>query len=736
MNIIDNFCRSLNRWIAYSAILALLLPLLSLANCGQLYALTIPALPCCDGEEEDEEDEPRFQTVSRLTLSFAPDGTRISRYESALFSAFSNLLTAQELEDIVLEAFQTWAQHSAVNVGLVIDSDGMVPGYDFGIGGASQGDPRFGDIRIGAAPMAGDVFAVAVPNLDFVSGTWSGDLLFNSNAEFADANQFFAVALHEAGHVLGLGHTTDTTSAMHPTALNEVLNADDIAELKLLYGERIELDEHDDEDSNNNTIDEAEWIELNEGLEGEIPLLVFGDIENNSDVDFFRVEPDIYNGPVTFNLISQKVSLLKARMTVFNETGQVLDMIEEPGNRGSDISLTVSGTPDQRLFVKIESLGNFDTQFGSYALVTTFDDNLDTVYLPLIDTIIRRNYSELDQEEIHDLFFEGLNAPIMDDMHTNDTAATATELMAPLNIALHSSYRIQASIADATDVDYYLVEAQDTVMSVRVNAIDEFGLISDVAVFDSLLMPISGRTIVNGNGELLVEYEGMQVGQPYFIAVSADQPGGPYGIGNYDLNVAFANGLRPLDVLIDAAIYRPRLSRGHTLYVARTQLFHFGLKGFAQDIHPEAVLWMSIYDDVGELKYRVVTRQDELRTAKSVMLRPGSYSVRVNVSIPNSFAAEVQISRNRKWRQVPSNFKYQIIGVGISEPTGPELIDPSEDPFAPCDETNNDFCYPNDRHSPEPFIFVEADEVQLPGSIPNPIHQDPNDWYWSSNWLG
>ena len=118
---------------------------------------------------------------------------------------------------------------------------------------------------------------------------------------------------------------------------------------------------------------------------------------------------------------------------------------------------------------------------------------------------------------------------------------------------------------------------------------------------------------------------------------------------------------------------------------------------------------MSIIDEHGELKYRVVSRPDEPRTARSVMLRPGSYEIRVNVRVP------LPLQRRRRIQSLPT-FSYQIFGIGISDPTGPEVIDPLEDPFSPCDKNSNDFCYPNDRHSPDPFIFVEEDEIDLPPS--------------------
>lgn len=688
----------------------------------------------CFGDGDDDDDESRFQTVSRLTLSFAPDGTNISRYTSTLFSSFDAVVSDDEIRQAVIDAFQIWSQYAAINVGLVDDS-----GDDFGSAGQSQNDPRFGDIRIGAVPMAGDVYAVAVPSNELVSGTWSGDLLFNSNAKFVSAEQFFAVALHEAGHVLGLGHSDDATSVMHPTALNTEPSAIDIAEIKLLYGERLELDPHEDDPGENDHHDDAVEIEheIDEGSFGSVPLLVFGDIDGFTDVDFFRFETDSnndnYSGPISFRLISNQVSCLQPRFTLFrldvsngDETLVELASATSSDSTGSDLIIDeIVVEENQKYFLKVESAGTELTNFGSYAIVVEtnpgpFDD--------LIQVAIRRNYSEVDEDDLQNLFLNNLEHDISDDGHTNDTIQTASELLPPLNIALHSAYREQASIADQTDIDYYFFAAQDVVMTVRVSS-DFSGLIPAVSAFDNQFEMLSGEFMVNGNGELLMEFAGLIPGDIYYVSVAANEPEGPFGTGNYDLNIAFRDSPRQLDRL--APKRRAFFWRGssvHSLYVARSQLFHFAFENLDPALlgsAPEPTFWISIYGENGELKYRCATKAGALRTARSVILTPGSYSVHIDTT-----RAEPNPG--------PGGGKsagYLVWGIGVSEPTGPELIDPADDPFAPCDKSGSDFCYPNDRISSDEFIFVDPDEVDIP-PVDGPLWLDADVWYWSNDWTG
>src|SRR4051794_16238504 len=108
--------------------------------------------------------------VGQLTLSFAPDGTDIGGQPNSLFRALDPRLPARAWQQEILRAFQTWAVEANVNVAVVPDG-----GQPFGTLGLKQGDPRFGDVRIGAHPMSDNVLAVANPYDPFIANTWVGD---------------------------------------------------------------------------------------------------------------------------------------------------------------------------------------------------------------------------------------------------------------------------------------------------------------------------------------------------------------------------------------------------------------------------------------------------------------------------------------------------------------------------------------------------------------------------------
>jgi hypothetical protein len=176
-----------------------------------------------------------------LSLSFAADGTRVGDAASSLDAEMGAVGSDAAWQREILRAFQTWAAYTTANIALVADG-----GAAFGTPGQIQGDFRFGDIRIGAVPLSQDSLANASP-FDWSIGTWSGDVLFNTRSQFAinpywtsTAADLYTVALHEAGHVFGMEHSTDPRSAMYETYTGRKtgLTGADIAALQSFYGTR------------------------------------------------------------------------------------------------------------------------------------------------------------------------------------------------------------------------------------------------------------------------------------------------------------------------------------------------------------------------------------------------------------------------------------------------------------------------------------------------------------------
>ena len=85
---------------------------------------------------------------THLTLSFVSDGTQIETEASQLQASLDAQMPRATWQQTILKASQAWAAAANVNIGLVTDG-----GQRLGISGATQGDTRFGDIRVAGLPL-------------------------------------------------------------------------------------------------------------------------------------------------------------------------------------------------------------------------------------------------------------------------------------------------------------------------------------------------------------------------------------------------------------------------------------------------------------------------------------------------------------------------------------------------------------------------------------------------------
>jgi predicted Zn-dependent protease len=650
-----------------------------------------------------------------LTLSFAPDGTRIAAHQSNLFDALDAQTPTADWQREILRAFQTWASHANVNVSFEPDS-----GAEFGTPGPTQGDARFGDIRIGARPMSAEVLSVSVPHDPFLSGTWAGDVLLNSSYAFdASDADLFSTMLHEAGHVLGLGHSADPNSVMfsHANRVHTGLSAGDIAAIQALYGTR-SPDPHESE-RDNDSILTAKRIEYSDS-DGSVPLIVYGDISSASDADFFWLRPlERYTGPLTFRVQTAGVSLLAPRLTVYDQSGTILGQANSTGEFGSVLSVRLERVnPSARYYAKVEGAGAGAFGTGGFALAATFDANL-TATPEAIDAVLRGPYEYLRPDAFDEVFSSPAgvwgdaddddddahvesvaeehavaqeHADDHDEPHEVDTPDNVRELRATPVFSRGLHYAARATLAQAADVHTYRVKSlaapsgETVFLTATVQADGASGAVTRVTILDGDRNPVAADVLANGNGRYTIQVPDAKPDTDYFLTVHSPA----LDAANYTLTVDSDRTATSLQTFISSSLDDTATETVGTLYVAQNQLFHLLLAADSATADAGAAVRMTIYDSAGTAVFSLTAAAGEAVSGPSLLLAPGAYSVRFQVIPPAGGPVG------------PINFK--LAGASLSDPIGPIVDDPTEDPEYTCGDPAI-FCYPGGRVSPDPFFW-------------------------------
>jgi hypothetical protein len=478
---------------------------------------------------------------SRLTLGFASDGTPIAAHQSNLEQSLSG-----DWQRTLLTAFQNWAAHTNLNFAFQPDN-----GEAFGTPGLMQGDPRFADIRIGGHGMSPDVLAVAIPPDPTLAGTWSGDILFNTDVAFnGSPYSLLAVAMHEAGHSLGLDNSTDPNSVMYTLYNNTrtTLSAEDISRIQALYGVRT-ADSYEGT-NNNNVRSRASAFRLPVGYTGETPMVAFGDITQNGDVDFFsfRFPPDGNDdqnqGEATIRLQTSGVSLLAPKVTVVDQAGRVMARVTSTSITGDTLQINLTGlSTSARYFVRVEGATNTVFGVGSYGLSVRLDTK-SSISDSVIDQFLSGPYQNLAPDQV-DAFFRASGDVLLNaEEGANETPSTASLLIVTSGTN-NSRYEQIGSLGKKEDVDVYrvVVPAGRNVLTANVWTADQTGFQPEITVVNAAGNPVAATVLVNGNGTSTVQVNNVVAGQTYFLKVTTQ--GFNQDKGNYLVEAKFGTVAAP-----------------------------------------------------------------------------------------------------------------------------------------------------------------------------------------------
>ncbi len=436
---------------------------------------------------------------SNITLSFAPDGTNIVGSPSNLMATLAPLGTsAAELS--ILTAFQTWAVNANVNIGLVSDN-----GSAWDVPGLIQGDPRFGDIRFGGRTLAPDVTAITTPFNYF--NTESGNVQLNTGMPFSIGGasgtyDLFTTVLHEAGLTLGVGESSDSTSAMYTNyqGVRTGLSTADIGALQALYGARTA------EPNNNSTMATAMSY----------ATTLTADLATVNDADYYRFTAA---GPsATVQLQAAGLSMVEANIQVLDGSGNVLAQGAAQNVFNNNVTLNLSNLAvGGTYYVQISSATNNVFGVGSYQLSI----NGSTVSAPPPTT---PGMTTLTPTTVS----MGATVPTGASITTTSGASLTSALSLTQTVSAadpQQAYSYQ--VAPANSVTYFSIHSPVAPAGQDVNLIASVANLSgagnfQVAVYDASGNLLSSKILSQANGGEVVEVSNVSPDTNYTVQVTAN----------------------------------------------------------------------------------------------------------------------------------------------------------------------------------------------------------------------
>lgn len=312
-----------------------------------------------------------------ITISFMPDGTDLGGVASDLQSTFNAKFgSAAVWQNQILKAAQYWAQQTNINFAVVSDNGDYAGGGLF-----QQGDPGFGDIRIGGFNFGSSALAQVYLPPPINNYSIAGDIQFNTGITFNVGSTYdlFTVAMHEFGHALGMYHSTVSTATLYPTynGVDTALNADDISGIRSVYSAGVARSA-DAQEANNST-SAAKVV----AIDGTTKSAVVNDLNltTNTDLDYFKfVVPAGSSTTLKATVVSEGLSLLNPKIEILNSAGTVKATATAAATAyGTTITATFTGiTAGQTYYAKVSSANSIAAfKTGNYALVLNMGTDPD-----------------------------------------------------------------------------------------------------------------------------------------------------------------------------------------------------------------------------------------------------------------------------------------------------------------------------------------------------------------------
>lgn len=475
-----------------------------------------------------------------LTISIPADGVDIGPNDNVIRQTLDQVATREEWTELALRAYQTWSIVADINVGVRNDFD-----LPFGAPGLSTGDPRFGEFRIGAFPQM-SLLANSIP-FQAVAGTYSGDLLINSNESFhfhdwagdqapdpatlgPNDRDLFSLLLHETGNTLGLADNDSTLSVMFRqySTPKGVLTQEDIDSIQALYGARTDPYESID----NGQVAVATVVSTPVGFDTSADVIRFrGSLKDSADLDHYKIIPVAGQDSATVRLRASGISLLQSKLEIVDASGQSLAQASSVSVTDNDNVLQVTGLLGQsEVYIRVSAADAASVySVGDYVLEIDYR----------AQSVQAMDATPGDFDSGVDSLFTHFD--LIDDEVIADTISSASVLSQVSFVTEGERYELESSIGGAVDLDVYQVTAPSAVQGRLVVHVAGVGAgQADVRaeVLDSGGQPIGTAARLHSDGTFTVEVAEPVADTDYYIRISVDA-NSAVSVGNYVVTAEF-----------------------------------------------------------------------------------------------------------------------------------------------------------------------------------------------------
>lgn len=309
-----------------------------------------------------------FSNGTNMTISFVPDGTNLGGATSNLVATFDKTYGAGVWEKTILDAAAYWESVANINFTSVSDNGAAIAS-----GSYQQGNPSFGDIRIGGFAQAASSLAYTIAPPPANGDSSAGDIFFNTAAPIGGSGGYDleTLAIHEIGHALGLGHSADTSAAMYATyrGTKASLATDDIAGVQAVWGPRV----NDSYTQNYNNTTFANAADISSQVNAYMQIGVGNlNVAKPSTAYFFKITTPA-NASNQFAAIVQSNgwSLLAPQVQIYSASKQLLAQnVGNPYAYGDTMGVQINNaTPNTTYIVRVLGNTNGPNAIGAYGLL-------------------------------------------------------------------------------------------------------------------------------------------------------------------------------------------------------------------------------------------------------------------------------------------------------------------------------------------------------------------------------